>query len=38
VPAQSWPWAADLGDLLVISRVLSALRASARIESIVPVA
>ncbi|MGI8536766.1 MAG: hypothetical protein ACR2K2_09765 [Mycobacteriales bacterium] len=38
VPAHSWPWAADLGDLLVISRVLSALRASARIESIVPVA
>lgn len=38
VPAQQWPWAADLGDLLVVSRVLSALRASARTETFVPVA
>ncbi|MEX2291173.1 MAG: hypothetical protein WD794_12710 [Mycobacteriales bacterium] len=38
VPAQVWPWAADLGDLLVVARVLEALRTSARTESLVAVA
>jgi hypothetical protein len=38
VPAESWPWPADLGDLLVAARVLEALRASARTEQLVPVA
>jgi hypothetical protein len=38
VPAQTWPWPADLGDLLVVSRVLEALRTSARTEQLVPVA
>ena len=33
-----WPWPADLGDLLVVARVLEALRSSARTESLVPVA
>lgn len=30
VPAQTWPWAADLGDLLAAVRVLAALRESGR--------
>jgi len=38
VLAQDWPWPADLGDLLVIARVLEALRVSARTEQLVPVA
>jgi hypothetical protein len=38
VPAESWPWPADLGDLLVTARVLEALRTSARTEQLVPVA
>lgn len=38
VPAQAWPWPADLGDLLVVARVLEALRTSARTEQLVPVA
>jgi hypothetical protein len=38
VPTDSWPWPADLGDLLVVSRVLEALRTSARTEQLVPVA
>ena len=38
VPAEQWPWAADLGDLLVVARVLEALRTSARTEQLVPVA
>jgi len=38
VPARDWPWPADLGDLLVVARVLEALRTSARSESLVPVA
>jgi hypothetical protein len=38
VPADSWPWPADLGDLLVAGRVLEALRTSARTERLVPVA
>ena len=38
VPAQTWPWPADLGDLLVAARVLEALRTSARTEQLVPVA
>ena len=38
VPADSWPWPADLGDLLVTARVLEALRTSARTERLVPVA
>jgi hypothetical protein len=38
VPADSWPWPADLGDLLVAARVLEALRTSARTEQLVPVA
>jgi hypothetical protein len=38
VPAQTWPWPADLGDLLVAARVLEALRTSARTELLVPVA
>ena len=38
VPASTWPWPADLGDLLVTARVLEALRTSARTESLVPVA
>ena len=33
-----WPWPADLGDLLVVARVLEALRASARAERLVAVA
>jgi hypothetical protein len=44
-PQPSWPGAvpldrgpADLGDLLVVARVLEALRASARTETLVPVA
>lgn len=36
--ATRWPWPADLGDLLVVARVLEALRTSARTESLVPVA
>ena len=38
VPAERWPWPADLGDLLVVARVLEALRTSARTEQLVPVA
>ena len=38
VLAQDWPWPADLGDLLVVARVLEALRVSARTEQLVPVA
>lgn len=38
VPADQWPWPADLGDLLVVTRVLEALRSSARTELLVPVA
>ena len=38
VPADTWPWPADLGDLLVAARVLEALRTSARTEALVPVA
>jgi hypothetical protein len=38
VPAQDWPWPADLGNLLVVARVLEALRESARSEQLVPVA
>ena len=38
VPAATWPWPADLGDLLVAARVLEALRTSARTEQLVPVA
>ncbi len=38
VLAQDWPWPADLGDLLVVARVLEALRLSARTEQLVPVA
>jgi hypothetical protein len=38
IPAETWPWPADLGDLLVVSRVLEALRSSARTEQLVPVA
>ena len=38
VPAVDWPWPADLSDLLVVARVLEALRTSARTETLVPVA
>jgi hypothetical protein len=38
VAAETWPWPADLGDLLVAARVLEALRTSARTEQLVPVA
>ncbi len=38
VPTGQWPWAADLGDLLVVARVLEALRTSARTQMLVPVA
>ncbi len=38
VDAQTWPWPADLGDLLVVARVLEALRVSARTEQLVPIA
>jgi len=38
VATQRWPWPADLGDLLVVSRVLEALRTSASTERLVPVA
>lgn len=38
VSTQRWPWPADLGDLLVVSRVLEALRTSASTERLVPVA
>lgn len=38
VPARQWPWAADLGDLLAVARILAGLRASARTETVVPVA
>lgn len=38
VAADVWPWPADLGDLLVVARVLEALRTSARTEQLVPVA
>lgn len=38
VVTDSWPWPADLGDLLVVARVLEALRTSARTEQLVPVA
>ena len=38
VATQDWPWPADLGDLLVVARVLEALRLSARTEQLVPVA
>ncbi len=33
VAADAWPWPADLGDLQAISRVLAALRESARAEA-----
>lgn len=35
VASDTWPWPADLGDLLVASRVLAALRESARTEQLV---
>jgi len=38
VAADAWPWPADLGDLLAVSRVLLALRTSARTEVLVPIA
>ena len=38
VPASDWPWPADLSDLLVVARVLEALRTSARTQTLVPVA
>lgn len=38
IAADSWPWPADLGDLLVVSRVLEALRTSSRTGALVPVA
>jgi hypothetical protein len=38
VPTEQWPWPADLGDLLVVTRVLEALRTSARTEQLVAVA
>lgn len=38
VLTETWPWPADLGDLLVVARVLEALRTSARTEQLVPVA
>jgi hypothetical protein len=38
VGTEQWPWPADLGDLLVVSRVLEALRTSAATERLVPVA
>ena len=38
VPALDWPWPADLSDLLVVARVLEALRTSARTRTLVPVA
>lgn len=38
VAADTWPWPADLSDLLVAARVLEALRSSARTEQLVPVA
>ena len=38
VDADTWPWPADLGDLLVAARALEALRTSARTEQLVPVA
>jgi len=38
VPAVDWPWPADLSDLLVVARVLEAVRTSARTETLVPVA
>jgi len=37
VPAASWPWPADLSNLLVAARVLEALRTSARTEALVAV-
>jgi len=33
VDTQTWPWPADLGDLLAVSRVLAALRESSRSEA-----
>ena len=38
VPALDWPWPADLSDLLVVARVLEALRTSSRTQTLVPVA
>lgn len=38
VAVDTWPWPADLGDLLTVSRVLEALRTSARTERLVPLA
>jgi len=38
VASRDWPWPADLGDLLVVARVLEALRTSARTEQLVRVA
>lgn len=38
VCVDTWPWPADLGDLLTVSRVLAALRTSARTERLVPLA
>lgn len=36
VPATGWPRAADLSDLLVVARVLAALRTSARTQALAP--
>ena len=38
IATDTWPWPADLGDLLVVARVLEALRTSARTEQLVPIA
>ena len=38
VSADTWPWPADLGNLLTVSRVLGALRTSARTELLVSLA
>lgn len=38
VATDAWPWPADLGDLLVVARVLEALRTSSRTEQLVHVA
>lgn len=38
VPAVQWPWPADLSDLLVVARVLEALRTSTRTHALTPVA
>jgi hypothetical protein len=38
VAVEQWAWPADLGELLVVARVLEALHTSARTEQLVPVA